>query len=47
MARYDIRGEVIITPVEGSDYRAIADYIVEENLPVRFQLQLHKILGMK
>lgn len=47
MARYDIRGEVFITPVEGSDYRAIADYIVDENLPVRFQLQLHKILGMK
>jgi 7-carboxy-7-deazaguanine synthase len=47
MARYDIQAEIIITPVEGSDYRAIADYIVEENLPVRFQLQLHKILGMK
>jgi len=47
MARYEIRGEILITPVEGSDYRTIADYIVEENLPVRFQLQLHKILGMK
>nr|WP_303715226.1 radical SAM protein [Methanoculleus marisnigri] len=47
MARYDIRGEIFVSPVEGSDYRAIADYIVEENLPVRFQLQLHKILGVK
>ncbi|WP_332449068.1 7-carboxy-7-deazaguanine synthase QueE [Methanoculleus sp.] len=47
MARYKIRGEVFFSPVEGSDYRAIADYIVEENLPVRFQLQLHKILGVK
>jgi 7-carboxy-7-deazaguanine synthase len=47
MTRYDIRGEIFVSPVEGSDYRAIADYIVEENLPVRFQLQLHKILGVK
>lgn len=47
MSRYDIRGEVFISPVEGSDYRAIADCIVKENLPVRFQLQLHKILGVK
>jgi len=47
MARYTIRGEVFFSPVEGSDCRAIADYIVEENLPVRLQLQLHKILGVK
>jgi 7-carboxy-7-deazaguanine synthase len=47
MSRYDIRGEIFISPVEGSDYRAIADYVVKENLPVRFQLQLHKILGVK
>ena len=47
MSRYAIQGEVFISPVEGADYRAIADYIVEENLPVRFQLQLHKILGVK
>jgi len=47
MSRCEIRAEVFISPVEGSDYRAIADYIVEENLPVRFQLQLHKILGVK
>ncbi len=47
MAQCDIRGEVFISPVEGSDYRAIADYIVKENLPARFQLQLHKILGVK
>jgi len=47
MTRYDIQGEIFVSPVEGSDYRAIADYIVEENLPVRFQLQLHKILGVK
>ncbi|MCM2464831.1 7-carboxy-7-deazaguanine synthase QueE [Methanoculleus oceani] len=47
MSRCEIRGEVFISPVEGSDYRAIADYVVKENLPARFQLQLHKILGVK
>jgi len=47
MARCEIRGEIFISPVEGSDYRAIADYIVKENLPVRLQVQLHKILGVK
>lgn len=47
MNQCEIRGEVFISPVEGSDYRAIADYIVKENLPVRFQVQLHKILGVK
>ena len=46
MAHYEIRGG-FISPVEGSDYRAIAEYIVEEDLPVRFQVQLHKILGVK
>jgi len=47
MAHYEIQGEVFISPVEGADYRAIAEYIVEEDLPVRFQVQLHKILGVK
>ena len=47
MSRCEIRGEVFISPVEGVDYRAVADYIVEENLPARFQVQLHKILGIK
>ena len=44
---YDIQGEIFISPVEGSDYRAIAGYIVEEDLPVRFQVQLHKVLGVR
>lgn len=46
MGNYRIRGDLFISPVEGTDYRAIAEYIVNENLPVRFQVQLHKILGM-
>ena len=28
----------------GGDVRALADWIVADNLPVRLQLQLHKIL---
>jgi 7-carboxy-7-deazaguanine synthase len=47
LTHHQIRGEIFVTPVEGSDYLAVANYIVEQNLPVRFQLQLHKILGMK
>ncbi len=47
IAQYDIRGEIFVSPVEGSDRRAIAEYIVEQNLPVRFQVQLHKILGVR
>lgn len=43
---HDIRGEVFISPVYGSDYRAISSYVLE-NLPgARFQLQLHKLLGV-
>lgn len=38
-------GEVLFSPSHGQvDARALADWIVSDNLPVRFQLQLHKIL---
>ncbi len=47
ISHYDIRGEIFISPVTGSDYLAIAQYILDQNLPVRFQLQLHKIIGVK
>ncbi|NLA38336.1 MAG: 7-carboxy-7-deazaguanine synthase, partial [Methanomicrobiales archaeon] len=47
MDHCEIRGEVFISPVEGSDCRAIVEYIVMEDLPVRFQMQLHKILGVR
>ncbi len=37
--------EVIFSPVYGSlEPRQLADWIVEDALPVRFQMQLHKIL---
>ncbi|WP_421909150.1 7-carboxy-7-deazaguanine synthase QueE [Methanolacinia petrolearia] len=38
--------EVCVSPVWGSDSRFIADYIMKLKRPVRFQLQLHKILGV-
>jgi len=42
-----IVGECFFSPVAGSDYATIAQYILANNLPVRFQLQLHKIIGVK
>jgi 7-carboxy-7-deazaguanine synthase len=42
-----IIGEIFLSPVFGSDYQTIAKFILENNLPVRFQIQLHKIIGMK
>ena len=43
---YRIKGECFVSPVHGSDYRCIAEYILEKDLPVRLQLQLHRILGV-
>ncbi len=38
-------GEVLMSPSHGQiSARALADWIVEDNLAVRFQLQLHKLL---
>lgn len=38
-------GEVLFSPSHGQvDARALAEWIVADNLPVRLQLQLHKIL---
>jgi len=39
--------EILVTPVEGSDLAAIAAYILAHDLPVRLQVQLHKIIGVK
>ncbi len=39
------RCEVLFSPVQGQlDPAELADWIIQDNLPVRFQLQLHKIL---
>ncbi|MDQ2078505.1 7-carboxy-7-deazaguanine synthase QueE [Marinimicrobium sp. ABcell2] len=38
-------GEVLFSPSHGQvTARQLADWILEDNLPVRFQMQLHKIL---
>lgn len=44
---HDIAGTVFISPVWGGDYREIADFILEEGIAARFQLQLHKSIGVK
>jgi 7-carboxy-7-deazaguanine synthase len=45
--RHKIAGEIFVTPVFGSDYTATAGFILAKKLPVRFQLQLHKVIGVK
>ncbi|MCQ8893367.1 MAG: radical SAM protein [Methanolinea sp.] len=40
------RAQVFFSPVEGTDPRGIARFLVREDLPARLQLQLHKILGV-
>ncbi|MBN1194310.1 MAG: radical SAM protein [Methanomicrobiaceae archaeon] len=47
LARFPVRGEVFISPVEGSDAGAIAKFLITYNIPARFQLQLHKCIGVK
>ena len=47
IASHPIPGEYLISPVFGSDYGALARQVLDRNLPVRFQVQLHRILGLK
>jgi 7-carboxy-7-deazaguanine synthase len=47
MASHRIAGEIFFSPVAGSNYATIAQFILANNLPVRFQMQLHKIIGVK
>ncbi len=47
MNAHRIEGEIFFSPVFGTDYKAITKFILVNNLPVRFQIQLHKILGVK
>ena len=44
---HPIPGEYLVSPVFGSDYGALARQVLDRNLPVRFQVQLHRILGLK
>ena len=47
ITKYRIRGEIFLSPVYGSDYSVISKFILVNNLPVRLQVQLHKIIGVK
>jgi len=47
MDAYRIAGECFFSPVYGTDYKAITKFILVNNLPVRFQLQLHKLIEVK
>ena len=44
---HPVRAEVFVSPVHGANAGPIAARIVEENLPVRFSLQLHKLIGVR
>jgi 7-carboxy-7-deazaguanine synthase len=44
---YTIPCEIFLSPVFGTDYRIISMFILKNNLPVRMQVQLHRIIGVK
>lgn len=44
---HPVRGEVFFSPVYGSEYGTIAQFLIERNLPARLQIQLHKIVGVR
>ena len=46
LASFPIASEVFVSPVFGSDYHPIVRFILDHDLPVRFQVQLHRILGV-
>ena len=47
MDTHRIAGEIFFSPVFGTDYNPLIQFILTNNLPVRFQVQLHKIIGVK
>jgi 7-carboxy-7-deazaguanine synthase len=47
IACHPIRGEIFCSPVYGSDYPLIAGFILAHDLPVRLQLQLHRLIGVR
>lgn len=47
LAAHPTRAEVFVSPVHGVDAGPIVERIVGENLPVRFSLQLHKLIGVR
>ncbi len=47
LKQHAIAGEIFISPVSGVDLRPIADFVRSCDPPVRFQVQLHKIIGVQ
>lgn len=47
MDTHSIAGAIFVSPVFGSDTGPVIRFILANNLPVRFQLQLHKVIGVK
>ena len=44
MARYDLKSEIILTPVGGKDLRSLSEKVLKEGLDVRVLPQLHKFI---
>jgi 7-carboxy-7-deazaguanine synthase len=42
-----VSGTIFWSPVSGTDPQQVVSFILEHNLPVRFQLQLHKVIGVQ
>jgi 7-carboxy-7-deazaguanine synthase len=47
IASHRIAGEIFFSPVFGTDYGIISKFILTHTLPVRMQVQLHKVIGVK
>jgi len=47
IASHRIAGEIFFSPVFGTDYKMISKFILTNNMPVRMQVQLHKVIGVK
>lgn len=47
IASHRIAGEIFFSPVFGTDYKLISKFILTNSLPVRMQVQLHKVIGVK
>ena len=43
---HPVSAEIFISPVYGTDYRTVAEFVLATDLPVRMQLQLHKVIGV-
>ena len=47
IASHPIPAEYLVSPVYGTDYGALARQVLDRNMPVRFQVQLHRIIGVR